>query len=87
MLALMTVCVYYVILFLFIVFGLLTISASLYLAQRPFHERWKMIEKEVIEPRNYERCHIYQSKNPYYRYELEPFRVCFMSSRQIFHVL
>nr|GMD51183.1 mRNA-capping enzyme-like isoform X1 [Ipomoea batatas] len=43
--------------------------------ERPFHERWKMIEKEVIEPRNYERCHIYQSKNPYYRYELEPFRV------------
>ncbi|XP_019162351.1 PREDICTED: mRNA-capping enzyme-like isoform X4 [Ipomoea nil] len=43
--------------------------------ERPFHERWKMIDKEVIEPRNNERCHIYQSKNPYYRYELEPFRV------------
>lgn len=35
-----------------------------------------MIEKEVIDPRNFERQHIYQSQNPYYRYELEPFRVC-----------
>jgi len=43
--------------------------------QRPFHERWKMLEKEVIEPRNYERHNIYQSRNPYYRYDLEPFRV------------
>ncbi|XVE61593.1 hypothetical protein DITRI_Ditri06bG0053000 [Diplodiscus trichospermus] len=37
----------------------------------PFHERWKMLEKEVIWPRNYER----QSRNSYYRYELEPFKV------------
>ncbi|KAG6744211.1 hypothetical protein POTOM_052922 [Populus tomentosa] len=36
----------------------------------PFHDRWKMLEEEVIEPRNYER-----RKNPYYRYDLEPFRV------------
>ncbi|XP_045833751.1 mRNA-capping enzyme-like isoform X2 [Trifolium pratense] len=43
--------------------------------ERPFCERWKMLEKEVIEPRNYERQHIYQSRNPYYRYDLEPFRV------------
>ncbi|MED6163284.1 hypothetical protein PIB30_078383 [Stylosanthes scabra] len=43
--------------------------------QRPFYERWKMLEKEVIEPRNIERQHIFQSKNPYYRYDLEPFRV------------
>ncbi|XP_048225820.1 mRNA-capping enzyme [Ricinus communis] len=43
--------------------------------ERPFYERWKMLEKEVIEPRNYERHNIYQSKNPYYRYDLEPFRV------------
>ncbi|RWR85370.1 Dual specificity phosphatase [Cinnamomum micranthum f. kanehirae] len=41
----------------------------------PFSERWKLIEKEVIEPRNYERQHILQSRNPNYRYELEPFRV------------
>ncbi|KAK2376816.1 mRNA-capping enzyme [Trifolium repens] len=31
-----------------------------------------MLEKEVIEPRNQER---YQGKNPYYRYDMEPFRV------------
>ncbi|PSS23801.1 MRNA guanylyltransferase [Actinidia chinensis var. chinensis] len=43
--------------------------------ERPFNERWKMLEKEVIEPRNHERQHIYQSRNPYYRYDLEPFRV------------
>ncbi|GFQ03730.1 mRNA-capping enzyme [Phtheirospermum japonicum] len=43
--------------------------------ERPFYERWKMLEREVIEPRNFERQHIYQSQNPYYRYDLEPFRV------------
>ncbi|MBA0572294.1 hypothetical protein Golob_002647, partial [Gossypium lobatum] len=43
--------------------------------ERPFYERWKMLEKEVIEPRNYERHNIYKSRNPYYRYDLEPFRV------------
>ncbi|KRH66017.1 hypothetical protein GLYMA_03G076800v4 [Glycine max] len=43
--------------------------------ERPFYERWKMLEKEVIEPRNHERHNIYQSRNPYYRYDLEPFRV------------
>ncbi|XP_024637704.1 mRNA-capping enzyme isoform X2 [Medicago truncatula] len=43
--------------------------------ERPFYERWKMLEKEVIEPRNHERHQIYQSRNPYYRYDLEPFRV------------
>ncbi|KAA3464851.1 mRNA-capping enzyme [Gossypium australe] len=43
--------------------------------ERPFYERWKMLEKEVIEPRNYERHNIYQSRNPYYRFDLEPFRV------------
>ena len=51
--------------------------------QRPFNERWKMLEKEVIEPRNLERQHIYQSRNPYYRYDLEPFRVCFEGQRQL----
>ncbi|KAG8504221.1 hypothetical protein CXB51_002535 [Gossypium anomalum] len=43
--------------------------------ERPFYERWKMLEKEVIEPRNCERHNIYQSRNPYYRFDLEPFRV------------
>ncbi|XP_031102499.1 mRNA-capping enzyme isoform X1 [Ipomoea triloba] len=45
------------------------------IVDRPFYERWKMIEKEIIEPRNSERQRIIQSRNPYYRYELEPFRV------------
>lgn len=49
------------------------------LVQRPFYERWKMLEKEVIEPRNQERHSIYQSRNPYYRYDLEPFRACISS--------
>ncbi|XP_057436847.1 uncharacterized protein LOC130729206 isoform X2 [Lotus japonicus] len=40
--------------------------------ERPFYERWKMLEKEVIDPRNQER---FQSKNAYYRYDMEPFRV------------
>ncbi|PIN02762.1 mRNA capping enzyme, guanylyltransferase (alpha) subunit [Handroanthus impetiginosus] len=45
------------------------------IVERPFYERWKMLEKEVIEPRNIERHQIYQSQNPYYRYDMEPFRV------------
>lgn len=48
---------------------------SLSIIERPFYERWKMLEKEIIEPRNYERQHIYQSRYSNYRYELEPFRV------------
>ncbi|PRQ19266.1 putative mRNA (guanine-N(7)-)-methyltransferase [Rosa chinensis] len=41
----------------------------------PFHERWKMIEEEVIQPRNEQR-RVYQSRNnPNYRYDLEPFTV------------
>ncbi|KAG9441683.1 hypothetical protein H6P81_017537 [Aristolochia fimbriata] len=45
------------------------------IVERPFYERWKLLEKEVIEPRNFERQYIHQSKHPYYRYDLEPFRV------------
>lgn len=43
--------------------------------QRPFHERWMILENEVIKPRNHERDMLYRSRNPYYRYDLEPFRV------------
>ncbi|XP_074312021.1 uncharacterized protein LOC141647644 isoform X2 [Silene latifolia] len=39
--------------------------------ERPFCERWKMIDKEIIEPRYHDREH---RKAPY-RYDLEPFRV------------
>jgi|AraCvinosormetaG_1042628.scaffolds.fasta_scaffold00097_5 hypothetical protein len=38
--------------------------------QRPFYERWKMLEKEVIDPRNHEKA-----RSHIYRYDLEPFRV------------
>ncbi|KAK1280856.1 hypothetical protein QJS04_geneDACA019854 [Acorus gramineus] len=39
-------------------------------SERPFSERWKLLEKEVFEPRNIDR-----STNPIYRYDMEPFRV------------
>ncbi|XP_050366167.1 uncharacterized protein LOC126784719 isoform X2 [Argentina anserina] len=41
----------------------------------PFHERFKMLEREVIEPRNMERDALSRSAEPYYRYDLEPFSV------------
>lgn len=58
----------------YLIYDLITIN-SVSIIERPFCERWKMLEKEVIEPRNLERQYIYQSRNPYYRYDLEPFRV------------
>ncbi|KAL6528655.1 hypothetical protein OROMI_029300 [Orobanche minor] len=45
------------------------------IVERPFYERWNMLETEVIQPRNSERLDIYQNQNSYYRYDLEPFRV------------
>ncbi|TQD99326.1 hypothetical protein C1H46_015115 [Malus baccata] len=45
------------------------------LVELPFHERWKMLEKEVIEPRNMERDTLSRSVEPYYRYDLELFSV------------
>ncbi|KAK9928370.1 hypothetical protein M0R45_025507 [Rubus argutus] len=38
--------------------------------QWPFHERWKTIAKEVIEPARNHQCR----NNPDYRYDLEPFK-------------
>ncbi|KAL1330927.1 hypothetical protein HN51_048165 [Arachis hypogaea] len=58
----------------YLIYDLMAIN-HLSVIERPFYERWKMLEKEVIEPRNTERQHIFQSRNPYYRYDLEPFRV------------
>ncbi|KAL3536484.1 hypothetical protein ACH5RR_004945 [Cinchona calisaya] len=58
----------------YLIYDMMAIN-SVSIVERPFYERWKLLEKEIIEPRNYERQHIYQSRNPYYRYELEPFRV------------
>ncbi|XP_021774796.1 mRNA-capping enzyme-like [Chenopodium quinoa] len=46
------------------------------LIERPFSERWMMIEKEIIEPRNQDRKQMLESHSkPSYRYDLEPFRV------------
>ncbi|KAM7276739.1 hypothetical protein ACFE04_018605 [Oxalis oulophora] len=42
----------------------------LILNEHPFYERFKMVEEEVIEPRNLEK-----RLNTHYSYELEPFRV------------
>lgn len=44
----------------------------------PFYERWKLLEKEVIEPRNMEREALSKSISPYYRYDFEPFGVRIM---------
>lgn len=46
--------------------------------QLPFYERWRLLEKEVIEPRNMEREGLSKNTDPYYRYDLEPFSVCIM---------
>ncbi|KAI4353170.1 hypothetical protein L6164_002141 [Bauhinia variegata] len=58
----------------YLIYDLMAIN-QVSVIERPFYERWKMLEKEVIEPRNLERHSIYQSRNPYYRYDMEPFRV------------
>ncbi|KAL3010327.1 hypothetical protein AAZX31_07G135700 [Glycine max] len=54
----------------YLIYDLMAIN-GVSVIERPFYERWKMLEK-VIEPRNQER---FQSRNPYYRYDMEPFRV------------
>ncbi|KAI4318965.1 hypothetical protein MLD38_032617 [Melastoma candidum] len=58
----------------YLIYDLMAIN-QVSVVERPFHERWKMIDKAVIEPRNHERQNIYQSRNSNYRYDLEPFRV------------
>ncbi|PON42324.1 mRNA capping enzyme, bifunctional [Parasponia andersonii] len=56
----------------YLVYDLMVIN-NVSVIDRPFHERWSMVEKQVIQPRNHER----QSKtlNSYYGYDLEPFKV------------
>ncbi|CDP03930.1 unnamed protein product [Coffea canephora] len=56
----------------YLIFDIMAIN-SISLVGRPFCERWEMIEKEVIEPRNYESNQIQGSQNPHYRYDLETF--------------
>ncbi|KNA16349.1 hypothetical protein SOVF_089770 [Spinacia oleracea] len=57
----------------YLIYDLIAIN-RVSLAERPFHERWKLIEKEVVEPRNLERRSMDLNGKPY-RYDLEPFRV------------
>ncbi|WOK94206.1 mRNA-capping enzyme [Canna indica] len=43
----------------------------------PFSERWKLLEDEVVRPRNYDRKHLESEGkgHPIYRYDMEPFAV------------
>lgn len=56
----------------YLVYDLMVIN-QVSVIDRPFHERWNMIEKEVIEPRNHERYS--KTLCSCYGYELEPFKV------------
>ncbi|XP_024981198.1 mRNA-capping enzyme-like isoform X1 [Cynara cardunculus var. scolymus] len=58
----------------YLIYDLIAIN-KVSLIERPFSERWMILENEVIKPRNSERDRLFKSRNPYYRYDLEPFRV------------
>ncbi|ESW34402.1 hypothetical protein PHAVU_001G149600 [Phaseolus vulgaris] len=58
----------------YLIYDLMAIN-KVSLTELPFYERWKLLEKEVIEPRNMEREGLSKNTNPYYRYDLEPFSV------------
>lgn len=58
----------------YLIYDLIAIN-RISIMERPFYERWKMIEKEVVEPRNHERRLMDSHPSPPYRYDLEPFRV------------
>ncbi|XP_015969540.1 uncharacterized protein LOC107492978 isoform X1 [Arachis duranensis] len=58
----------------YLIYDLMAIN-QVSVTELPFYERWKLLEKEVIEPRNMEREALSKSTNPYYRYDLEPFSV------------
>ncbi|KAK4281148.1 hypothetical protein QN277_012673 [Acacia crassicarpa] len=58
----------------YLIYDLMAIN-QVSVTELPFYERWKLLEKEVIEPRNMEREALCKSVNPYYRYDLEPFSV------------
>ncbi|MFS7945550.1 putative mRNA (guanine-N(7)-)-methyltransferase [Helianthus anomalus] len=55
----------------YLIYDLMAIN-QISIVERPFYERWKMLEKEVVEPRNRER---HSKRNSLYLYDLEPFRV------------
>ncbi|KAI3861270.1 hypothetical protein MKX03_017401 [Papaver bracteatum] len=58
----------------YLVFDVMSINGSSVI-ECPFGERWKMLEEQVIGPRNLERQCRSQGANPCYKYGLEPFRV------------
>ncbi|KAG4141004.1 hypothetical protein ERO13_D06G051600v2 [Gossypium hirsutum] len=58
----------------FLVFDIIACNGN-NLMEKPFSERWNLVEKEVIEPRNRDQKNISQSKHSCYKYELESFRV------------
>ncbi|KAM7521576.1 hypothetical protein LguiA_011478 [Lonicera macranthoides] len=58
----------------YLIYDLVAIN-QVSIVERPFNERWMILENEVIKPRNYERDLLYRSSSPHYRYDLEPFRV------------
>nr|XP_043637166.1 mRNA-capping enzyme-like isoform X2 [Erigeron canadensis] len=58
----------------YLIYDLIAINKTS-LVDHPFSSRWMILENEVIKPRNRERDRLFQSRNPYYRYDLEPFRV------------
>ncbi|KAI7756057.1 hypothetical protein M8C21_019786 [Ambrosia artemisiifolia] len=55
----------------YLIYDLMAIN-QISIVERPFYERWKMLEKEVVEPRNLER---HNKRNYFYIYDTEPFRV------------
>nr|GEV53500.1 mRNA-capping enzyme-like isoform X2 [Tanacetum cinerariifolium] len=58
----------------YLIYDLIAIN-KVSLVDHPFSSRWKILENEVIKPRNRERDTLFKSRNPYYRYDLELFRV------------
>ncbi|XP_052623183.1 uncharacterized protein LOC111886388 isoform X2 [Lactuca sativa] len=58
----------------YLIYDLIAINRES-LVERPFSERWMILENEVVKPRNQERDRLFKTRTPYYRYDLEPFRV------------
>ncbi|KAJ0520295.1 putative mRNA (guanine-N(7)-)-methyltransferase [Helianthus annuus] len=62
----------------YLIYDLIAINKTS-LVDHPFSDRWKILENEVIKPRNVERDNLIKmirsGKTPYYRYDLELFRV------------
>jgi mRNA-capping enzyme len=52
----------------------------MHVVQLPFSERWKLIEEEIVRPRNYERkqFEVEGRSNPVYKYDMELFGVRFL---------